>query len=220
LREGADRFDLGFYLTYGAVRGRWRMAKMALSLFEGEEQPRWDLIDQLLDLDDELLYSVLDEGPDDPRDFLLRVSAIMEGAEEAGFRQDISLAALLDKAGGERRLATVEERLPGWQSDHEVRVAQVEAERQQKLLPFAKVLESWPAAAVGPHPGGMNAGMGWSIRKSHIRSYLEQFILAHAELPSGLHDLGRASAKGLGINVGVIDFDQAAQRAVGSAEEQ
>jgi hypothetical protein len=218
LREGASHFDWGFYSTYGKVLGQWRLSGMALSVSDDDEQPRWDLVDQLLSLDDSSLASVLVEGPEDQEDFLSRIDAIIEGAEEAGYDEDVSLADLLDKAGGQRSLQAIEERLPAWQRDYDAQVEREDAERQEKLLPFKDALELWITVAAGPHPRSWITGIGWGVRMRHIRAYLETYVLEHGELPTGSHDLGRT--KMYNLSAGVIDFDDIAQRATSSTTER
>tara|TARA_Y100001934_G_scaffold141126_1_gene170048 strand:+ start:301 stop:909 length:609 start_codon:yes stop_codon:yes gene_type:complete len=193
---------------------------MALSVGDDDEQPRWDLIDQLLGLDEEMLGTVIDEGPEARAAFLARISAILEGAGEAGFEDDVSLGKLLTEIEGHESLAGIEEKLPEWQSAYEVRVEKEQSERGEKLSPFQAELGSWAATAAGPSPRSMNAGLESWIRRRHIQSYLEAYVLEHRALPTGRHDLGRTPSYsrkvGTGtysLKVGVIDFDDVARRA-------
>jgi len=111
---------------------------------------------------------------------------------------------------GRKSLAGIEQKLPEWQSAYEVRVEKEQSERAEKLLPFQEELDSWASTAAGPRPRSMNAGIGWGIRRRHIQSYLEAYVLEHRALPTGRHELGRTRTYSL--NVGVIDFDDVARR--------
>ena len=52
LREGSQRYDIGFYSTYGTVFGDWQFAKLVLTADpDGEGGAAWDVIDTLLPIE-------------------------------------------------------------------------------------------------------------------------------------------------------------------------
>lgn len=214
LRGGAEHYDSGFYSTYGDVSGDWRLASMALSIDKDDQQPRWDVIDQLLDLDEAVLESLLEEGPEDNPAFILRIAAILEEASVAGFGDDACIKDLLAAAGDRKSLAGIEEKLPEWQSGYEERRTRERAERAEELLPFQEKVDSWASTAAGTPPSSRWARIGWSTRKRHIKSYLEAYVLEHRAFPTGCHDLGHTGPTGMfDLEVGMIDFDAVARRA-------
>lgn len=97
LREAAKQFDWGFYSTYGIIKGRWRLALLALTVLDDWEGPRWDLLDELLSLDRSVLTGILDEGPADPKSFITRIETILRAADDAEIEQT-SLEQLLSAA--------------------------------------------------------------------------------------------------------------------------
>ena len=207
LHCAGDRFDWGFYYTFGTVSGRWRLAKLALTVPYGCDSPPREIIDDLLMLNEGVRDSILEDSQDEEH-FLSRVQDIKDGAYDAGFKDDVTLLELLRKAGDKGTLASIEEQLPAWEHVNDLKVECEQEEREQILRPFKATIDAWVAVVAGPQPRGINVQMSWSARRSLVGDFLETYVLSHFELPIGRHDLSNNNVYTQSVRI--IDFEEVA----------
>lgn len=220
LREGLNRYDLGFYFSQGRVTGRWGLARLALAGVDdlAEGLPCWRVLDELLALDAPTLAAVLEQGPVDNIAFVERLKAILDAAYEAGFHREPCLGELLALASPSPSLVAVEQQLPEWQEAYEAGADAREqarraaaADRQAQLAPFRKRIDAWVGVAAGPRSESTNARTAYAIRASHIRAFIEAYALEHGALPEGVHDIG--PTQGMSGAARELDFTDIAVRA-------
>jgi hypothetical protein len=109
LHEGTERFDPGFYFSYGHIDTEWWLADIALG---GEaEWVDWETVLKISSLEDSVLESLLDaeENPQDCR-ITARVTSVIDEAWERGLG-DLSIEDLVKKVGKGSRLSDIEEYL-------------------------------------------------------------------------------------------------------------
>jgi hypothetical protein len=116
LNEGSEKFDAGFYSTYGKIESKWKLAILALTAHADYAGPQWDLVEKLLTLDGNVLETFYQDCEDSHLGLLDRLREILNSADEAGLGE-LSFAELIDKAGGKPSLLSIEEKLPGWQEE-------------------------------------------------------------------------------------------------------
>lgn len=115
LREGSARYDIGFYNTYGRVTSRWPIAELALVVDEDSEQPDWDTIEWLLEIDDEALRRLIHDYTQDMTlpEFVLRMRDLHDLAQQLD-TDDVSLRTLMERAQADGSLDVLEARLEEW----------------------------------------------------------------------------------------------------------
>ena len=58
---------------------------------------------------------------------------------------------------------------------------------------------------LGPEPGVKILRIAWDDKRRYIHQFLENYYQCHQSLPQGSLDLG--STPGIGLSIGVVDFD-------------
>ena len=80
--------------------------------------------------------------------------------------------------------------------------------------PFRPTIDSWTEHIAGKEPEDMLSCILWRVRYIKVKLYIEHYIKAHNELPSGVHfimnfdDPDDDLPENLGDNSGFVNFDE------------
>ena len=195
----------GYYFTYGRIDGPWSLVTVALTACEDMEGPDWDLVDALNDLTEQELSRLMEDNPCSTHDIIYRLQELRNEAYDAGIEEDSFLRDMFSKAGT-ASIDFVERILPWWQTTHDLELEELKEAKEEALGEYRDLIEPLVKVIVGPKPRG-NMAFGWGDRASHVRKYIENHVLAHSELPTGIHNLGATS--NYKLEMGTIDFDNA-----------
>lgn len=218
LREGSERYDMGFYSTNGSVFGEWQFAKLALTDDPDGERPAWNVVDALLPMEAPAIQSLLQAHVQGSLgDLILRLKKIMLSADEAELGSQ-NLAELLNTAHAGTSLDALEAflavRIDEGQEQYAKEQERLEKLREERLLPFRPTIDVWAKAFAGPGPRHDESVFDWQFREKHIRRYMENHVIEHGELPHGQKDFGRVrSGYKSSAFVGIVDFDALARLA-------
>jgi len=89
-----------------------------------------------------------------------------------------------------------------------------EAKKEKLLEPFRPTIDSWTEHIAGKEPEDMLSCILWRVRYIKVKLYIEHYIKAHNELPSGVHfimnfdDPNDDLPENLGDNSGFVNFDE------------
>ena len=98
------------------------------------------------------------------------------------------------------------------EDDDDIMIA--EAKKEKLLEPFRPTIDSWTEHIAGKKPEDMLSFILWRVRYIKVKLYIEHYIKAHNELPSGVHfimnfdDPDNDLPENLGDNSGFVDFDE------------
>jgi len=98
------------------------------------------------------------------------------------------------------------------EDDDDIMIA--EAKKEKLLEPFRPTIDSWTEHIAGKEPEDMLSCILWRVRYIKVKLYIEHYIKAHNELPSGVHfimnfdDPDDDLPENLGDNSGFVNFDE------------
>ena len=98
------------------------------------------------------------------------------------------------------------------EDDDDIMIA--EAKKEKLLEPFRPTIDSWTEHIAGKEPEDMLSCILWRVRYIKVKLYIEHYIKAHNELPSGVHfimnfdDPDEDLPENLGDNSGFVNFDE------------
>ena len=98
------------------------------------------------------------------------------------------------------------------EDDDDIMIA--EAKKEKLLEPFRPTIDSWTEHIAGKEPEDMLSCLLWRVRYIKVKLYIEHYIKAHNELPSGVHfimnfdDPDDDLPENLGDNSGFVNFDE------------